>query len=289
MLWSKREEYDWTEPKSFWKTARGNMRRDKVTVPKLMEMKKSGKKITMLTAYDYSFAEILDEAGIDVLLVGDSLGNVVLGYKNTLPVTMEDVIHHTKAVSRGVKNALVVSDMPFMSYFSREEALRNAGRLIRAGAEAVKLEGGLAFEDKIRALTEVGIPVMGHVGLMPQSIHQMGGYKVQGKTPEGMKKILDDAKAVEGAGAFSIVLEGIPSDMAKKITEELKILTIGIGAGAHCDGQVLVTHDLLGFYDSTSKFVKRYANLRKVILEASRKYKEDVEEGAFPTDRYGYS
>ncbi|WRQ72896.1 MAG: 3-methyl-2-oxobutanoate hydroxymethyltransferase [Methanosarcinales archaeon Met12] len=265
------------------------MRRDKVTVPKLMEMKKSGKKITMLTAYDYSFAEILDEAGIDVLLVGDSLGNVVLGYKNTLPVTMEDVIHHTKAVSRGVKNALVVSDMPFMSYFSREEALRNAGRLIRAGAEAVKLEGGLAFEDKIRALTEVGIPVMGHVGLMPQSIHQMGGYKVQGKTPEGMKKILDDAKAVEGAGAFSIVLEGIPSDMAKKITEELKILTIGIGAGAHCDGQVLVTHDLLGFYDSTSKFVKRYANLRKVILEASRKYKEDVEEGAFPTDRYGYS
>ncbi len=265
------------------------MRRDKVTVPKLMEMKKSGKKITMLTAYDCSFAEILDEAGIDILLVGDSLGNVVLGYENTLPVTMEDIIHHTKAVSRGVKNALVVGDMPFMSYFNREEALRNAGRLIRAGAEAVKLEGGLAFEDKIRALTEAGIPVMGHVGLMPQSIHQMGGYKVQGKTPEEMEKILDEAKVVESAGAFSIVLEGMPSDLAKNITEELKILTIGIGAGAYCDGQVLVTHDLLGFYEKTPRFVKRYANLRKVMLEASRKYKKDVDEGAFPTDRHSYS
>lgn len=265
------------------------MRRDKVTVPKLMEMKRSGKKITMLTAYDYPLAEILDEAGIDILLVGDSLGNVVLGYENTLPVTMEDVIHHTKAVSRGVKNALVVSDMPFMSYFSREKALRNAGRLIQAGAEAVKLEGGLAFEDKIRALTEVGIPVMGHVGLMPQSIHQMGGYKVQGRTPEAAKKILNDAKAVEQVGAFSIVLEGMPSNLAKKITEELKILTIGIGAGVHCDGQVLVTHDLMGFYEKTPRFVKRYANLRRAILKASRKYKEDVEEGAFPADRHSYS
>ncbi|MDI6902567.1 MAG: 3-methyl-2-oxobutanoate hydroxymethyltransferase [Methanocellales archaeon] len=264
------------------------MRRDKITVPRLMEMKRSGKKITMLTAYDYPLAEILDEAGIDILLVGDSLGNVILGYENTIPVTMEDIIHHTKAVSRGVKNALVVSDMPFMSCFSREEALRNAGRLIQAGAEAVKLEGGLAFEDKIRALTEVGIPVMGHVGLMPQSIHQMGGYKVQGRTPEAAKKILNDAKAVERVGAFSIVLEGMPSNLAKKITEELKIPTIGIGAGAHCDGQVLVTHDLLGFYDFAPRFVKRYANLRKVILEASKEYKKEVEEGTFPTDRHIY-
>ncbi|MDI6859298.1 MAG: 3-methyl-2-oxobutanoate hydroxymethyltransferase [Methanocellales archaeon] len=264
------------------------MRRDKITVPRLMEMKRSGKKITMLTAYDYPLAEILDEAGIDILLVGDSLGNVILGYENTIPVTMEDVIHHTKAVSRGVTNALVVSDMPFMSYFSREEALRNAGRLIQAGAEAVKLEGGLAFEDKIRALTEVGIPVMGHVGLMPQSIHQMGGYKVQGRTPEAAKKILNDAKAVERVGAFSIVLEGMPSNLAKKITEELKIPTIGIGAGAHCDGQVLVTHDLLGFYDFAPRFVKRYANLRKVILEASKEYKKEVEEGTFPTNRHIY-
>lgn len=265
------------------------MRKDKVTVPRLMEMKKSGKKITMLTAYDCSFAEILDEAGIDILLVGDSLGNVVLGYENTIPVTMEDVIHHTKAVFRGVKNAMVVADMPFMSYFSREETLRNAGRLIQAGAEAVKLEGGLAFEDKIRALTEVGIPVMGHVGLLPQSIHQMGSYKIQGRTPETAKKILNDAKAVEQAGAFSVVLEGMPSDLAKNITDGLKIPTIGIGAGVHCDGQVLVTHDLVGFYEKTPRFVKRYANLRKVILEASRKYKEDVEEGVFPTDGYGYS
>ncbi len=264
------------------------MKRDKVLVPRLMEMKRSGKKITMLTAYDYPLAQILDEAGIDILLVGDSLGNVILGYENTIPVTMEDIIHHTKAVSRGVKNALVVSDMPFMSYFSAEEALRNSGRLVQAGAEAVKLEGGLEFEEKIRALTEVGIPVMGHIGLMPQSVHQMGGYKVQGKNPETAKKILNDAKAVERAGAFSIILEGMPSNLAKNITEELKIPTIGIGAGEHCDGQVLVTHDLLGFYDFAPRFVKKYANVRKIILEASRKYKEEVEEGAFPTDQYSY-
>ena len=264
------------------------MRRKKVILPKLMEMKKSGKKITMLTAYDCLLAQILDEAGIDILLVGDSVGNVILGYENTIPVTMGDIIHHTKAVSKGVKNALVVSDMPFMSYFSAEEALKNSGRLIRAGAEAVKLEGGLAFEDKIRTLTEAGIPVMGHIGLMPQSIHKMGGYKVQGKTPEEAKKIMKDAKAVERAGAFSIILEGLPSDLAKNITVELKVPTIGCGAGVHCDGQVLVTHDLLGFYDFVPRFVKRYANLREIILDASRKYKGEVEGGAFPTDQYSY-
>ena len=264
------------------------MRKEKVILPRLTEMKKSGKKITMLTAYDCLLAQILDEAGIDVLLVGDSVGNVILGYENTIPVTMGDIIHHTKAVSRGVENALVVSDMPFMSYFSAEEALKNSGRLIRAGAGAVKLEGGLAFEDKIRTLTEAGIPVMGHIGLMPQHIHQMGGYKVQGKTPEEAKRIMEDAKAVERAGAFSIILEGIPSDLAKDVTEELKVPTIGCGAGVHCDGQVLVTHDLLGFYDFVPRFVKRYANLRKIILEASIKYKAEVEEGIFPTDQYSY-
>ncbi|MFC1786924.1 3-methyl-2-oxobutanoate hydroxymethyltransferase [Halobacteriota archaeon] len=264
------------------------MRKEKVILPRLTKMKKSGKKITMLTAYDCLLAQILDEAGIDVLLVGDSMGNVILGYENTIPVTMGDIIHHTKAVSRGVKNALVVSDMPFMSYFSSEEALKNSGRLIRAGAGAVKLEGGLAFEDKIRTLTEAGIPVMGHIGLMPQHIHQMGGYKVQGKTPEEAKRIKEDAKAVERAGAFSIILEGIPLDLAKDITEELKVPTIGCGAGPHCDGQVLVTHDLLGFYDFVPRFVKRYANLRKIILEASIKYKGEVREGIFPTDHYSY-
>lgn len=264
------------------------MRKKKVILPKLMEMKKSGKKITMLTAYDCLLAQILDEAGIDILLVGDSVGNVILGYENTIPVTMEDIIHHTKAVSKGVKNALVVSDMPFMSYFSAEEALKNSGRLIRAGAEAVKLEGGLAFEDKIRTLTEAGIPVMGHVGLMPQHMHQMGGYKVQGKTPEKAKRIMEDAKAVERAGAFSIILEGMPSDLAKDVTEGVKVPTIGIGAGPHCDGQVLVTHDLLGCYDFVPRFVKRYANLRETILEASRKYKGEVEEGIFPADQYSY-
>lgn len=264
------------------------MRDNKVIASRLIEMKRSGKKITMLTAYDCLLAQILDESGIDVLLVGDSVGNVILGYENTIPVTMGDIIHHTKAVSKGVKNALVVSDMPFMSYFSAEEALKNSGRLIQAGAEAVKLEGGLAFEDKIRTLTEAGIPVMGHIGLMPQHIHQMGGYKVQGKTPEEAKRIVEDAKAVERAGAFSIILEGMPSELAKDVTEEVKVPTIGIGAGPHCDGQVLVTHDLLGCYDFVPRFVKRYANLREIILEASRKYKGEVEEDIFPADQYSY-
>ncbi len=264
------------------------MKGNKVILPRLMEMKRLGKKITMLTAYDCLLAQILDEAGIDILLVGDSVGNVVLGYENTIPVTMEDIIHHTKAVSKGVKKAFVVSDMPFMSYFSAEEALKNSGRLIRAGSEAVKLEGGLAFEDKIRTLTEAGIPVMGHIGLMPQHIHQMGGYKIQGNNPEEAKRVMEDAKAVERAGAFSIILECMPSELAKNITNELEIPTIGIGAGPHCDGQVLVTHDLLGFYDFVPRFVKRYTNLREIILEASKKYKGDVEEGIFPANQYSY-
>ncbi len=262
--------------------------RDKITVPDIIDMKKSGKKITMLTAYDSLLASILDEAGVHILLVGDSLGNVVLGYENPIPVTIEDVTHHVQAVSRGTKNALVVGDMPFGTYFTVEDALKNAGKLIQAGAEAVKLEGGVAIEDQIRALTEMGIPAMGHVGLTPQSIHQMGGYKVQGRTPETAKKILNDAKVVEQAGAFAVVLEGMPSDLASKITDELKIPTIGIGAGPHCDGQVLVTHDTLGFYEKTPKFVKKYASLRELILSAVKTYKKEVEEGRFPTEEYSY-
>ncbi len=262
--------------------------RGKITVPDIIDMKKSGKKITVLTAYDSLFANILDGAGIHILLVGDSLGNVVLGYENPIPVTIKDVTHHVRAVSRGVKSALIVGDMPFGSYFTPEDALRNAGKLIQAGAEAVKLERGTAVKDQIGALTEMGIPVMGHVGLTPQSIHQIGGYRVQGRTPETAKKILSDAKAVERAGAFAIVLEGMPSNLAGKITDELKIPTIGIGAGPHCDGQVLVTHDALGFYEKTPKFVKKYAGLRELILSAVKTYKKEVEEGRFPTEEYSY-
>lgn len=262
--------------------------RDKITVPDIIDMKKSGKKITILTAYDSLLASILDEAGVHILLVGDSLGNVVLGYENPIPVTIEDVVHHVRAVSRGAKNALVVGDMPFGAYFTVEGALRNAGKLIQAGAEAVKLEGGTAVKVQIKMLTEMGIPVMGHVGLTPQSIHKMGGYKVQGRTPEAAKKILNDAKAVERAGAFAVVLEGMPSDLAGKITDELKIPTIGIGAGPHCNGQVLVTHDALGFYEKVPKFVKKYANLRELILNAVKTYKKEVEEGRFPTEEYSY-
>lgn len=262
--------------------------RDKITVPDITDMKKSGKKITVLTAYDSLLASILDEAGIHIMLVGDSLGNVVLGYENPIPVTIEDVVHHVRAVSKGVKNALVVGDMPFGSYFTVEDALRNAGRLIQVGAEAVKLEGGTAVKDQIEGLTEMGIPVIGHVGLTPQSIHKMGGYKVQGRTSETAKKILNDAKVVERAGAFAVVLEGMPSDLAGKITDELRIPTIGIGAGPHCDGQVLVTHDALGFYEKVPKFVKKYANLRESVLSAIKTYKKEVEEGSFPTEEYSY-
>jgi len=262
--------------------------KNKITVPDIVDMKRSGKKITVLTAYDSLFAKILDEAGVHVLLVGDSLGNVVLGYDNTIPVTIEDMTHHVRAVSRGARNALTVGDMPFGSYFTTDDALRNAGKLIQAGAEGVKLEGGTAVKGQIEALTENGIPVMGHVGLTPQSIHQMGGYRVQGRTPEAAKKILNDAKAVERAGAFAIVLEGMPSDLAGKITDELKIPTIGIGAGPYCDGQVLVMHDALGFYEKTPKFVKKYASLRELVLNAVKTYKKEVEEGKFPAEEHSY-
>jgi 3-methyl-2-oxobutanoate hydroxymethyltransferase len=264
---------------------------DKMTVPEIVKKKRGGDKITCLTAYDYSFARILDEAGVDILLVGDSLGCVVQGHPNTLPVTMEDMIYHTRAVARGRKRALLVADMPFLSYqTSVERAVCNAGRLLQEGsAEAVKLEGGVARRETIEAITRAGIPVMGHIGLTPQSVHAFGGYKVQGKDKEARGKILSDARAVEDAGAFAVVLEGMPSDLAEEITGALAIPTIGIGAGAACDGQVLVIHDLLGlFEDFTPKFVKRYAELKEVMDGAVKHFIADVRNRKFPAPEHSF-
>ncbi|MBW2038556.1 MAG: 3-methyl-2-oxobutanoate hydroxymethyltransferase [Deltaproteobacteria bacterium] len=265
--------------------------KEKVTVPGIREMKERGEKIAMLTAYDTPFARILDEAEVDILLVGDSVGSVVAGYPNTLPVTIEEMIYHTRAVVRGVKRALVVIDMPFMSYqISIEDAKRNTGRMIKeSGAEAIKLEGGSNMKEVIKAIVGIDIPVMGHIGLTPQSIHQMGGYKVQGKVEEQRRKILEDALAVEEAGAFSLVLECIPVELAQEITEKLSIPTIGIGAGVHCDGQVLVIHDLLGLLgEFRPKFVKSYVDLRKVISQAVGGYIKEVRERAFPTEEHSF-
>ncbi|WP_238442599.1 3-methyl-2-oxobutanoate hydroxymethyltransferase [Desulforamulus reducens] len=248
-------------------------------------MKQEAKPIAMLTAYDYPTAMLVDASGIDGILVGDSLGNVVLGYDSTVPVTMDDMIHHLRAVTRGAKRALVVGDMPFLSYhISREESVRNAGRLMQEGlAQAVKLEGGREVADTVKAITEAGIPVMGHLGLTPQSVHQMGGYKVQGKDGEAARRLLEDAKALEAAGVFAIVLECIPQQLAKVVTEAVKVPTIGIGAGSDCDGQILVTHDLLGmFSDFTPKFVKKYANLKEQIIKACEDYQQEVRDKAFP-------
>jgi len=259
----------------------------KITIQDILKKKEEGKKITVLTAYDYSFAQIVDEAGIDAILVGDSLGVVVQGLDNTLPVTMDEMIYHTKMVTRAVKNALVIGDMPFMSYqASVEDAVRNAGRFLKeGGAAAIKIEGGAEIAEKIRAMTRSDIPVMGHIGLTPQSIHRMGGYKVQGKTKSAARKLIEEAKAVESAGAFSIVLEGIPLALAREITKTLSIPSIGIGAGPHCDGQVLVLHDLLGLFDRfVPKFIKRYANLKKEAITAVRTYIKEVEEGDFPSE-----
>lgn len=264
----------------------------KNTVVTFRNAKAEGKRLSMLTAYDYSTAKLQDEAGINGILVGDSLGNVVLGYDDTIPVTMEDMIHHGAAVARGAKDALVVIDMPFMSYqISVEDALRNAGRLMKEGhAGAVKLEGGEEVCPQIRAIVNAGIPVMAHLGLTPQSIHAFGGFKVQGKTEVAAKKLLEDAKRVQEAGAFSVVLEAVPSKLAAMITEELEIPTIGIGAGNGCDGQILVYQDMLGmFSDFTPKFVKRYANVGEIMKEAFRNYIEEVESGAFPAKENEYA
>ena len=262
---------------------------NKMTVP-ILKGKKGKEKITMLTAYDYTFANIMDNAGIDCILVGDSVGNVMLGYPNTIPVTVDEMIHHTKAVSKGAKNALVVIDMPFMSYQeSIEQARRNAGRMIKeSGAEAVKLEGGVKMKDVIRALVDIEIPVMGHIGLTPQSIHRMGSYKVQGKGEEA-EALIKDAKAVEEAGAFSVVLECVPRKLAKEITNMLSIPTIGIGAGPDCDGQVLVIHDLLGLFgEFRPKFVKSYLNIRQEMETAIKSFIEEVKEGVFPDDTHSF-
>ncbi len=264
---------------------------DRVTVVTLTEKKKKGEPIVMITAYDYPSAQMVDEAGVDIILVGDSLGMVVLGYENTLPVTMEDMLRHTAAVVRGTKRAMVVGDMPFMSYqLSPEQALENAGRFIKeAGAHAVKLEGGEEVLDAIKKITSAGIPVMGHIGLTPQSIHRIGGYRVQGREKEQAEKLKKDAKLLEEAGCFSIVLEAVPMELAKEITQTLSIPTIGIGAGPHCDGQVLVYHDVLGiFQEFKPKFVKRYANLREKIIGAVSEYVDEVRKGKFPDETHSY-
>jgi 3-methyl-2-oxobutanoate hydroxymethyltransferase len=257
----------------------------KVTVLDIQKMKDNGRKITMLTAYDYPFSRILDETGVDILLVGDSCGSVMAGYENTLPVTMEEVIYHTRAVARGRRRSLLVADMPFMSYqVSLPDARRNAGRLVKEGyAEAVKIEGGIQIKDTIKAIVDIDIPVMGHIGLTPQSIHRMGGYKIQGKKEGEAEALLADALAVEEAGAFALVLEGIPAVLAERITRELRIPTIGIGAGPHCSGQVLVIHDLLGLSGRKLRFARQYVDLEKAISEAVRKFLGDVREGDFPS------
>jgi len=263
----------------------------KITVLDIQRLKHEQKKIVMLTAYDYPFARILDECGVDIVLVGDSVGNVIMGLENTLPVTLEEMAHHARAVRRGCKQALVVADMPFLSYqVSGEEAKKNAGYLLKhTGAEAVKLEGGENIEGIIRALTLIDIPVMAHIGLTPQSIHRMGGYKVQGKQEAQRQKLLADAAAVERAGAFAVVLECIPAVLAKEITQSLTIPTIGIGAGPYCDGQVLVLHDLLGLSGRfRPKFVRQYAQLEDTIKQAVNAFSNDVRTGTFPSDEYSF-
>jgi 3-methyl-2-oxobutanoate hydroxymethyltransferase len=267
------------------------MDRKKITPVDIEAMKKEGRKITMITGYDYPMALLEDKAGFDIILVGDSLGMTVLGYDNTIPVTMEEMIHHTKAVSRGAKYALILGDMPFMSYNTSErEAIINAGRFLKeAGADAVKLEGGVSVKEIVKAIVRAGIPVMGHIGLTPQTISMLGGFKVQGKDAEAAQRIVDDAVSLEDAGAFAVILEAIPAPISKRITERLKIPTIGIGAGIHCDGQVMVVHDMLGLFDRfTPKFVKRYVNLSELILKAFDSYKDDIQKGAFPTDQHSF-
>jgi 3-methyl-2-oxobutanoate hydroxymethyltransferase len=254
-------------------------------------MKERGEKITMLTAYDYPMARAVDEAGIDIILVGDTVGMVILGHPTTLPVTMDDMVHHSQAVVRGVARAQVVVDLPFMSYqVGREDALRNSGRLVKdGGAEAVKMEGGQEVLDSVEALVAAGIPVMGHLGLTPQAYHRMGGYRVQARSTEEADRLLKDAAALERAGIFALVLEGIPAAVARRVTESLAVPTIGIGAGPFCDGQVLVTYDMLGLQEDLSpKFVKRYAQGRQLFVEAMRRFADEVRAGAFPAAEHTY-
>ena len=258
----------------------------RINIHQIKQMKEHGEKIVMLTAYDYTTAKIIDTAGVPLILVGDSLGTVVLGYDSTIPVTMEAMLHHTKAVTRAVRNALVIGDMPFMSYqVSTEQALANAARFIQeAGAQAVKLEGGVSMATTVKRIVDCGIPVMGHIGLTPQSIHQLSGYKAQGKTLEAARRLLADASALESAGAFAVVLETIPAELAQLISRKISIPTIGIGAGVGCDGQVQVISDMLGlFTDFVPKHAKRYARLSDVMSNAVSQYAQEVKAGAFPT------
>ncbi|MEO7666473.1 MAG: 3-methyl-2-oxobutanoate hydroxymethyltransferase [Dehalococcoidia bacterium] len=263
----------------------------RTSITDLKAMKKRGEKIVMITAYDYSSAMLVEAAGISLILVGDSLGNVVLGYDSTVPVTMEEMLHHVRPVVRATKNAHVVADMPFMSYQTgAADAMRNAGRLLKeGGAQSVKIEGGVKVAETVRALVDAGIPVMGHLGLTPQSINQLGGYKVQGKTPAAAVRLLNDAMALQEAGAYAIVLETVPVHVARVITEKLDIPTIGIGAGPETDGQVQVWHDLLGlFTDFVPKHAKRYANLGETVTSALKEYAQEVQHGAFPTEKESF-
>ena len=268
------------------------MARKKVTIAELQKKKQSSEKITMVTAYDYPTARLVDEAGIDTILVGDSLGMVVLGYDSTVPVTMDEMIHHCKAVSRGAKHSFIIGDMPFMSYHSSvEKAIENAGRFIKeAGCDCVKLEGGTEMAHVVNAIVNAGIPVCAHIGLTPQTATKLSGFKVQGKDAESAKALIQSAKDLEDAGAFMIVMECIPDSLAARITKELTILTIGIGAGKDCDGQVLVYHDLVGLFERfTPKFVKQYINLSPQIKEALIQYKEEVENGTFPAPEHCFA
>ena len=265
-------------------------REHRITIPSLVARKERGERIAMLTAYDFTFASIFDAAGIDILLVGDSLGNVVQGRDTTLPVTLDEVVYHTRLVARGAQRAMVVSDMPFGSYqISAEDAVRNACHCVKeGGAHAVKLEGGEHIAATIERLVAAEIPVMAHVGLTPQSIHKMGGHRVQGRDEASRTRVIRDAQAVEAAGAFAVVLEGVPADLALEITQLLTIPTIGIGAGIHCDGQVLVMHDMLGLTDWTPSFVKQYANLGALAAQAARNFAEEVANSKFPDARHTY-
>ena len=257
----------------------------RVTINDIRDMKQNGDKIAVLTAYDYPTAKIIDSCNIPIILVGDSLGNVVLGYETTIPVTMDDMIHHCKAVVRGAEHALIVGDMPFMTYHtSIEDALRNAARFIQeAGVQTIKLEGGITVADTVKRLVDCGIPVMGHIGMTPQSVNQLGGHLVQGKKLEAAQRLIDDAKALEQAGAFSVVLESVPARLAALITQNISVPTIGIGAGPACDGQVLVINDILGLTDFTPKLAKQYVNLKDIMTQAVTAYREDIKSGQFPT------
>jgi len=268
------------------------MERKIITIPDIKKKKEEGRKITLLTAYDYPSGRLIDEAGLDIILVGDSLAMTVLGYESTIPITMDEMIHHAKAVKRAVKYALLVGDMPFMTYnISEKETIRNAGRFIKeAGCAAVKIEGGVEMGKMVKSLVGAGIPVMGHIGLTPQTAVQLGGFKVQGKDSKSALRLIDSALALERAGCFAIILECVPDKLAKLISQKLEIPAIGIGAGPYCDGQVLVTNDMIGLFDRfTPKFVKKYADLWPLLLSAFKRYKDEVERGKFPTENHSFA